>query len=130
MKITYNNNSHNFNANYTSTLKYTLRNKYSNFPDKIQEIIAFENKIKKIGPEGSVLGVYKRYNTEGCESLTITLYKEKGSAKKSTIAIRGNEVDEYVDIDTGEIDYIKLFKEYLNFLKLKKLEKGLNNNKI
>lgn len=39
-------------------------------------------------------------------------------------------MDEYVDIATGEIDYIKLFKEYLNFLKLKKLEKGLNNNKI
>lgn len=130
MKITYKNNPQNFDANYSSTLKYTLRNKYLSYPDKMKEITAFENKIKNVGPEGSVLGIYKRYKPEGCESLTISLYKEKGSAKKSTIAIRGNEIDEYVDIDTGEIDYIKLFKEYLNFLKLKKLEKGLNNNKI
>lgn len=54
MKLTYNNNSQNFSANYSSTLKYTLRNKYSNSPEKMKEIIAFENKIKGFGPEGSV----------------------------------------------------------------------------
>jgi len=114
-----------FTARYSDVLARRLAKQYGKNPSQLQEVNAFENKIKNLANPDSRLGIFTVKKDNRPEMLVITLYKDAAAKIKSNVTLRGIEMDEYVDTFDGTVDYLLLFKKYLNGLKLRKLEKQL-----